>query len=1125
MALEVLYQNAHFTSYVKGMHDPKEYQTVELLENIFNKVIFRDNDDVFVNSQQPPGMHSNKACDIVIKYTAAGSFKTKILCFVECKRSKKTNPYDLREVENQARQYCEEYLASDPGLPFVYVCTACGTHLRLWKYERGSESLQGFWGSFSPAAWGEYKDVGIEADAKTILLGFDQMLALGPELREGQDMHGYGSLHAKQPPHQGLGGSHHKASATPREVNATVYESQGQQAVAFSLDGQQLTTWLSDWSKAQTPDGRPLWFLKSFNYGLEFTEPALFTSNAATVNISVDPKEYANRKPRSITICRPKPDTEFIYCFHLPCWLRLRADLQVPMMKPIHIYSLALSVTPLRGPSFPVNPYTDGFTLSRALNRLAEDLHWKELIPSDQGRRSSDLTNLLRDIWTKLPVEIVSMIWMYLQSCPTRSLISITAGGAMDLLEKITPCKIGRNGNIILHDHVSVHLIRIKGAGYVCGLDDGKRLCGHRSSTHHRISLTSPIVAVTFTLGLYGIRRIQFHGQDGSLRSVGDQSYDPNGHNWAGIIRSQQAMSYLQLWWDGLKLYAIDRLQADSTSFGDRFLWDCDYPISAKNVLTAEMYYTHPRPSPTGSVCETLAWTPVRHLPLQGAQSVLYGITLFCASSGGIVGMGAHFRCDRLSNKRKVSWTGRQTGCPIHFRLKAPETITSVWVVHHRSDNFVTPFIIMKTSEGRIGNFGPYIHPSNLQTQLLATQAQGKISGIYYDASRRNLSHITSFGVYCCHKVMDSGKIDVSPQSLSYRYPPSIRGSPLGIFLSRASLSDIRGIETCSIGSRCTGMMITYTNGTQEVLGQWYESLPSRHTIIYATNNEKSFEKVHFKLSYESGYTVLREVTLLPVSGNFNGIVKDVSYGDTIIWWYSQSSDVILSETENNNSSEEDEIFTAPSNINEFAVPITKYRIIHAQNIAAMSSATTFYDFDPLDKKGDPFPLSSLKGKVVLVVNTASKCGFTPQFKALETLYTSLSTAHPDKFTIIGFPCNQFGSQDPGSNDEIQTFCSVNYGVTFPVLAKVDVNGDKAAPLWKWLEAEKPGLLGLKRVKWNFEKFLIGADGKVVERWSSVTKPESLKGAIEKEIAKIEKAAPAAVAEADAPKEGGAPQL
>ncbi|PGH35138.1 glutathione peroxidase [[Emmonsia] crescens] len=182
-----------------------------------------------------------------------------------------------------------------------------------------------------------------------------------------------------------------------------------------------------------------------------------------------------------------------------------------------------------------------------------------------------------------------------------------------------------------------------------------------------------------------------------------------------------------------------------------------------------------------------------------------------------------------------------------------------------------------------------------------------------------------------------------------------------------------------------------------------------------------------------------------------------------------------------------------------------------------MSSATSFYDFEALDKKGDPFPLSSLKGKVVLVVNTASKCGFTPQFKGLESLYTSINSAHPDKFTIIGFPCNQFGSQDPGSNDEIQTFCSVNYGVTFPVLGKVDVNGDNAAPLWKWLKTEMPGLMGMKRVKWNFEKFLIGADGKVVQRWASVTKPEGLKGAIEKEIERADKEKAAAAAVGPAP--------
>ncbi|KAL1960442.1 hypothetical protein VTO42DRAFT_7741 [Malbranchea cinnamomea] len=170
-----------------------------------------------------------------------------------------------------------------------------------------------------------------------------------------------------------------------------------------------------------------------------------------------------------------------------------------------------------------------------------------------------------------------------------------------------------------------------------------------------------------------------------------------------------------------------------------------------------------------------------------------------------------------------------------------------------------------------------------------------------------------------------------------------------------------------------------------------------------------------------------------------------------------------------------------------------------------MASATTFYDFEPKDKQGKPFPLSSLKGKVVLVVNTASKCGFTPQFAGLESLYKSISETHPDKFTIIGFPCNQFASQDPGTNDEIQTFCQVNYGVTFPVLGKVDVNGDKAEPVWTWMKKEMPGSLGLKRVKWNFEKFLISADGKVVRRWATITKPENLKDTIIQEIEKAEK--------------------
>lgn len=146
--------------------------------------------------------------------------------------------------------------------------------------------------------------------------------------------------------------------------------------------------------------------------------------------------------------------------------------------------------------------------------------------------------------------------------------------------------------------------------------------------------------------------------------------------------------------------------------------------------------------------------------------------------------------------------------------------------------------------------------------------------------------------------------------------------------------------------------------------------------------------------------------------------------------------------------------------------------------------------------------MDAYKGKVVLIVNTASKCGFTPQYAGLEKLYKDVKEKHPDDFAVLGFPCNQFGGQEPGDNDEIQSFCQVNYGVSFPILGKVDVNGDKADPLFKWLKDEQAGIMGIKMVKWNFEKFLIGRDGKVKGRWASTTKPETLEKQIIDEINK-----------------------
>ncbi|KAH0498082.1 hypothetical protein TgHK011_005358 [Trichoderma gracile] len=163
---------------------------------------------------------------------------------------------------------------------------------------------------------------------------------------------------------------------------------------------------------------------------------------------------------------------------------------------------------------------------------------------------------------------------------------------------------------------------------------------------------------------------------------------------------------------------------------------------------------------------------------------------------------------------------------------------------------------------------------------------------------------------------------------------------------------------------------------------------------------------------------------------------------------------------------------------------------------STMSSATSFFDFKVPDGTDNEVDLSKYKGKVVLVVNTASKCGFTYQYKNLESVYQAIKKEYPDDFVVLGFPCNQFGSQEPGSNEEIQNFCSLDQKVTFPVMGKINVNGDDAHPLYKWLKKEKPGLLGLERIKWNFEKFLIGRDGKVLGRWASTTEPEKIQDKI-----------------------------
>jgi len=156
---------------------------------------------------------------------------------------------------------------------------------------------------------------------------------------------------------------------------------------------------------------------------------------------------------------------------------------------------------------------------------------------------------------------------------------------------------------------------------------------------------------------------------------------------------------------------------------------------------------------------------------------------------------------------------------------------------------------------------------------------------------------------------------------------------------------------------------------------------------------------------------------------------------------------------------------------------------------------STLYDIEVETLTGQKKALRDYEGKVLLVVNTASKCGFTPQFEGLERLYRDYVERG---LVILGFPCNQFGSQDPGSNEEIGEFCQVNYGVTFPMHAKIEVNGANAHPLYVHLKEAKPGLLGTEGIKWNFTKFLVDRQGNVVDRFAPNTEPDKIRGAIEK---------------------------
>jgi len=161
------------------------------------------------------------------------------------------------------------------------------------------------------------------------------------------------------------------------------------------------------------------------------------------------------------------------------------------------------------------------------------------------------------------------------------------------------------------------------------------------------------------------------------------------------------------------------------------------------------------------------------------------------------------------------------------------------------------------------------------------------------------------------------------------------------------------------------------------------------------------------------------------------------------------------------------------------------------------NTTKTIYQFDAINNKGESVPLNDFKGKVLLIVNTASACGFTPQYAGLEALYKEYQA---QGLEVLAFPCNQFGKQEKGNDDEIKGFCDLNFNISFPLMSKIDVNGDNAHPLYQYLKNSAPGILGTKNIKWNFTKFLINKNGEVVKRYAPTTKPEQLTEDIKKQL-------------------------
>ncbi|PYI24704.1 hypothetical protein BO99DRAFT_2272 [Aspergillus violaceofuscus CBS 115571] len=469
------------------------------------------------------------------------------------------------------------------------------------------------------------------------------------------------------------------------------------------------------------------------------------------------------------------------------------------------------------------------------------------------------------------------MIWDCISPGSVRSILALPATKHLWSAPSVT------NGTATLSLNCELFLdyTHVMKQRYVCGLGQGDVVNGHKSECSTAISVPSSKAAMISTMDIHGLSRLEFVSEVPSA----EPNKTMSDTRFRGVVYPQTEELRVDLKWDVFKIFDIS--PCDKSMSGHEFLWSSTLPPFRPS---ADSFYDWPRHVDFSTHAQRL----MEYIPLQSKEGKLCGLTAFC-SNAGIVGIGTHFlSCSPHSSRGESSfshWYGRQQGHPIHFRLGRQETISSVSVFWERDDYLPEPYLAVTTSKDEIYFLGPYIEPSRTCTKSLFNADHGDLQGLYYDKSP-GITRFTSLGsIYQPHRhTVPRQAISAIPlrqhmEVIDILNPPR--------FFSQAPFRHVRSLVACYLESRCTGLLLCYHDGTERILGQWYEDTDARPK--YETSAFRDGSILRFYFANENGYDLLIRVRVVQdAAPQADERFCDMMDGDEIYWLFTNYADVIF---------------------------------------------------------------------------------------------------------------------------------------------------------------------------------------------------------------------------------------